>query len=116
MPPKAPGLDGLSTYIFKHCTSEIAPIHQILFTQSHNTGTLPNDWLTANITPVYKKGIPYNYRPISLTSVCSKVMEHIVFHSIIQHVQDHGILSEFQHGFRPGYPCQTQLIDFIENI
>ena len=43
-------------------------------------------------------------------------MEHIVFHSIMQHVQHYGILSEFQHGFRPGYSCQTQLIDFIENV
>ena len=70
------------------------------FTQSLNTGTLAEDWLTANITPVYKKGsrsIPSNYRPISLTSVCSKVMEHIVFHSIMQHVQHYGMLSEFQH-------------------
>ena len=39
-----------------------------------------------------------------------------VFHSIMQHVQHYGILSEFQHAFRPGYSCQTQLIDFIENI
>ena len=62
---KAPGPDGLTTYIFKHCASEIAPILQMLFTQSLNTGTLPEDWLTANITPVYKKGsrsIPSNYR------------------------------------------------------
>ena len=61
----------------------------MLFMQSLNTGTLPEDWLTANITSVYKKGsrsIPSNYKPISLTSVCSKVMEHIVFHSIMQHV------------------------------
>ena len=43
---KAPGPDGLTTYIFKHCTFEIAPILQILFTQSLNTGTLPEDWLT----------------------------------------------------------------------
>ena len=67
----------------------------MLFTQSLNTSTLPEDWLTANITPVYKKGsrsIPSNYRPISLTAVCSKVMEHIVFHSIMQHVQHYGIL------------------------
>ena len=42
-------------------------------------------------------------------------MEHI-FQSIMQHVQNYGILSEFQHGFRPGYSCPTQLIDFIENI
>ena len=80
---KAPGLDGLITYIFKHCASEIAPILQMLFTQSLNTGTLPKDWLTVNITPVYKKG---SRSIISLTFVCSKVMEHIVFHSIMQHV------------------------------
>ena len=91
----------------------------MLFTQSLNTGTLPEDWFTANISPVYKKGcrsIPSNYRPISLTSVCSKVMEHIVFHSIMQHVQHDGILSEFQYCFRSGYSCQTQLIDFIKHI
>ena len=43
-------------------------------------------------------------------------MEHIVFHSIMQHVQHYSILSEFQHGFRPEYSCQTRLISFIENI
>ena len=78
-----------------HCASEIAPILQMLFTQSLNTSTLPEDWLTANITPVYKKGsrsIPSNCRPISLTSICSNVIEHIVFHSIMQHVQHCGIL------------------------
>ena len=77
------------------CASKIAPILQMLFMQSLNTGTLPEDWLTANITPLYKKGsrsIPSNYRTISLTPVYSKVMEHIVFHSIMQHVQLYGIL------------------------
>ena len=86
---KAPGPDVLTTYIFKRGASEIASILRMLFTQSLNTSTLPEDWLTANITPVYKKGsrsIPSNYRPISLTSVCSKVMERIVFHSIMQRV------------------------------
>ena len=43
-------------------------------------------------------------------------MEHILFHSIMEHLQNYNILSEFQNGFRPGYSCQTQLIDFIENI
>ena len=54
--------------------------------------------------------VAIHYNCLSLTSVCSKVMEHIVFHLIMQHVQHYGILSEFQHGFRPGYSCQTQLI------
>ena len=88
---KAPGPDGLTPYIFKHCAFEISPILQMLFTQSLNTGTLPEDWLTANITPVYKKGsrsMTSNYRPISLTFVFSKVIEHIVcisFNHAAQH-------------------------------
>ena len=40
---KAPGPDVLTTYIFKHCASKIAPILQMHFTQSLNTGTLPKD-------------------------------------------------------------------------
>ena len=37
-----------------------------------NTGTLPKDWVCANVIPVYKRGdkqAPSNYRPISLTSI-----------------------------------------------
>ena len=63
VPGKAPGPDSLPTYIFKYCASEIAPILQVLYTQSLSTGTLPGDWLTSNILPVYKKGsksIPSN--------------------------------------------------------
>ena len=51
-----------------------------------NTGSIPSDWLLANVTPAYKKGnkdLCINYRPIFLTSVCSKVMEHLIYHSII---------------------------------
>jgi len=61
---------------------------QVMFTQSLNLSTLPNDWLTANNIPAFKKGskgVPANYRPISLTIVCCKVMEHIIFHSIMDH-------------------------------
>ena len=33
----------------------LAPVLQVIYTQSYRTGILPNDWLTANIVPVYKK-------------------------------------------------------------
>ena len=41
VPGKAPGPDGLPTYIFKYCASEIAPILQVLYTQSLSTDTVP---------------------------------------------------------------------------
>ena len=69
--------------------------------------------------PVFKKGNrsnPSNYRPISLTSSCCKVFEHIVFHSIMDHLQLNNILINNQHGFRSGFSCQTQLISLIEDV
>ena len=53
---------------------------------------------------------------LSVTSSCCKVFEHIIFHSIMDHVQLNNILIDNQHGFRPGFSCQTQLISLIEDI
>lgn len=41
-------------------------------------------------------------------------MEHIIYHSIINHLEDHNILSPNQHGFRKERSCETQLINTIE--
>ena len=78
---KLPGPDEIHPLVLKHCSYEIVPILKVIFTQILNT-----DWLLANVTPVYKKGnkdFHVNCHPISLTSVCFKVMEHVIYHSII---------------------------------
>jgi len=116
---KASGPDNIHSYILKNCANEISPILQIIFTQSLNTGRLPSDWLVANVCPVFKRGSrsnAANYRPISLTSVCSKVMEHIIYHSIMEHLNSNNILIDSQHGFRSQHSCVTQLISLIEDL
>ena len=75
--------DHISPYILKHCADEIMPILYVIFNQSLSTSLLPNDWLKSNICPVHKKGNHSNvnnYQPISLTSTCAKIMEHIIYH------------------------------------
>ena len=60
----------------------------------------------ADVVAIYKKGdrnTPANYRPVSLTSITCKTLEHIVFGSIMEHLDHHGILNHFQHGFRFEY-------------
>ena len=116
---KASGPDRVSPYILKHCAEELSPVLQIIFTQSLSTGVLPLDWLSANICPVYKKGSrssPCNYQPISLTPICSKIMEHVIYHSIMNHLNLNNILIDNQHGFRANHSCTTQLIAFIEDV
>ena len=74
--------------------------------------TLPCDWSKAMVVPVHKKSnkdSPANYRPISLTCLACKLMEHIVLSHLNTHLSANGILSPLQHGFRAGMSCETQL-------
>ena len=81
--------------------------------QSQDTGDLPLDWRQANISPIYKKGAttsPANYRPVSLTSNCCKLLEHIIDSQIMRHLSKHKILADHQHAFRKARSCESQLI------
>lgn len=64
------------------------------------------------ISPIYKKGAKgeaANYRPISLTCVTSKLLEHIICSQVRAHLDTHNILASYQHGFRAKHSCETQL-------
>ena len=85
-PHKATGPDGIPSRLLKETAYQMAPLLTFIFQSSLDQGKLPSDWKLTNITPLYKKGSrtdPSNFRPISLTSVCCKVLEHIIHSSII---------------------------------
>jgi len=42
-------------------------------------------------------------------------MEHIVYSSVSKHLEYHGMLTPRQHGFRPGFSCETQLVSCISD-
>ena len=96
-----------------------AAIELIIFDQSLNSGDLPADWTLANVAPIFKKGSKLqavNYRPVSLTCITCKLFEHIVCKHILGHLEEHGILTDLQHGFRTGRSCETQLITTFQDI
>ena len=105
---KAPGPDGLPDRMLQECAAEIAPAITAIFQKSVDSGELPEDWKDANVTPVFKKGDRHsaeNYRPISLTCVLSKQLEHIICHHMLNHLDKHQVLTSLNHGFRSGYSC-----------
>ena len=64
----------------------------------------------AYITAVFKKGERYaavNYRPISLTCIACKLMEHIITSHTMSHLERNNILCQEQLGFRRGRSCET---------
>ena len=116
---KAAGPDNIRPKILKELAPEIAPILTIIFRKSLETGEVPPDWRSANVRPVYKKGDRHkaeNYRPISLTCICCKLMEHIITSHIMNHADKNNILYPLQHGFRSKRSCETQLIEFIDEV
>ena len=118
-PFKAFGPDRLKPRVLKELSSEIAPILKLIFCKSLETGVIPSDWKNANVTPIFKKGSksnPENYRPISLTCICSKIMEHIIVSNIMCHAEINKILSNNQHGFRKQLSCETQLLSFVQEL
>ena len=116
---KAAGPDDLPCHVLREMASEIAPVLTVIFNQSLSSGELPEDWLKANVAPIFKKGninLPENYRPVSLTSVCCKILEHIILRQMLDHFDTHSILTSLQHGFRAARSCATQLIITINDL
>ena len=118
-PNKASGPDEISPRLLKELHAEIAPILAKIYRSSLSTGIVPDDWKIALVAPVYKKGPkckPSNYRPISLTCIASKLIEHILVSNIITHFDSQNLLNSFQHGFRSKHSCETQLVSFTQEI
>ena len=113
------GIKKVKPIVLKELRHEIPPIICLLFERSLSTGVFPSDWTKAGISPLFKKGDkgdPANYRPLSLTCILCKVMEHIIASNLARHFNNHQILYELQHGFRDKRSSETQLIQLVEDL
>lgn len=116
---KSGGPDLLSCKILKLFAVLIAPCLTKIFQYSISSLAIPSIWKVAKIKPIFKKGskhMPTNYRPISLTCVTSKILEHIVSTTIHTHLDSNNILTDSQHGFRNGRSCDTQLVYTLNEL
>ena len=96
--------------MLRNTASSITSTLTKLFNKSLSTGEVPSEWKLSNITPVFKgKGDPCciaNYRPISLLSLPSKVLEN---NRRLKFLLANNIPSSRQFGFRPGSSTQEAL-------
>ena len=75
-------------------------------------GTVPDDMKSSKVIPLLKKGVrsdPGNYRPISILSVTSKILEKVVHEQLYQYSVNGNFLYEFQSGFRMSYSTDSCL-------
>jgi hypothetical protein len=76
-PYKTVGVDKVHPTVLKECSKSMARPLSIIYNRSYADSIIPELWLRANVTPIFKKRDkldPANYRPVSLTSIACKVM------------------------------------------
>ena len=111
---KAAGPDAIRPIVLKELSQVIAPLVTAM-----DTGMVPSDWKKAQVCPLFKKSSkqdPANYRPISLTFILCKTMEHIIASSLTKHFNQNDILYDLQHGIRERRSCETQLLQLINDL
>ena len=85
-PHKTHGHDGISIWMVKFCNLTITKPLSIIYKNSLQQGVFPDDWKKGNIIPVHKKNskqIVNSCRPVSLLPICSKIIEKLIFDSIM---------------------------------
>lgn len=115
----ASGWDRITTTILKQNINSLVPPITHLCNLSLETGKFPDIFKRAVVCPVYKTGNknePTNYRPISLLSNLSKILEKIVNKRIVKYLQNKNLLSDSQFGFREGRSTEDAVLTLTTKI
>ncbi|KAI8483110.1 hypothetical protein Bbelb_391290 [Branchiostoma belcheri] len=112
---KSGGHDKITPRLLRLVADPISVPLTRLYNKSLLLGQVPTEWKKANVTPIHKAGnrhLTNNYRPISLLSTVSKVLETLVNKRLTAHVNR--ILTDNQSGFRPLDNTTLQLTRLVE--
>ena len=116
---KASGPSSIPTKIFKTFAKPLSKQLADLINLSFSTGKLPSSLKIAKVIPVFKNGDKLdcnNYRPISLISNISKIMEKLMHSRLYLYLERNNIFYNLQFGFRNGHSTTIALLEITEKI
>ena len=116
---KSIGPNSIPTKLLKILSLHICSPLSDIINDSFQSGTFPEKLQLAKVIPLFKKGCPLtasNYRPISLLSVFSKIIEKVMYKRLYDFLELHNILYNFQFGFRASHSINHALISLTEMI
>ena len=99
--------------MIKIAAYELSPIFTNIYNESISTGVVPDILKISRITRIYKSGDtnePHNYRPISIQSVSSKVLERLVYNQSDNFLEKYNILYNYQFGFRKKHSTKQAIL------
>ena len=116
---KSSGISDIAAKIFKSAFLVLIPQLVYLFNLSFSTGNFPNRWKQATVIPLFKGGdrkLVGNYRPISLLPLPGKLIEKIAHNKLSSFLEEQGVLSDRQNGFRKGFSTASAVSDLTDDI
>jgi len=115
----SPDLDGISLALLKSIALEISIPLGHIFNLSLTNGVFPEKLKSSRVVPIFKAGDPTscdNYRPISLVSAISKILEKTVAAKLTEHLESNNLLYEHQYGFLKGKSTEHNLLHLTNKI
>lgn len=117
---KAPGQDRIRNNLLKQMSTHGFQYLTLIVNACLRLKYFPRRWRHAQVIPIKKPQKPSarasSYRPISLLSAISKILERVTLTRLRQHLDDNDIIPEFQHGFRSERSTVTQLMNVTGKI
>jgi hypothetical protein len=116
---KSTDMDGFSMFFIKQISDVLLKPLKHIFSISLQSGDLPYQLKIAKVVPIFKSGNANdmnNYRPISLLSTFSKILEKIVSLRLGTFLENNNLLKPNQFGFRKGHStaqAMTKLLNFV---
>ncbi|WP_419615719.1 reverse transcriptase family protein [Thiolapillus sp.] len=120
-PAKSCELDPIPTTLLYDNLDILLPTITNIINTSLTTGIVPRGLKTAIVKPLLKKpsldkNLLKNYRPISNLPFLSKILEKVVLHKLLSHLQANNLCNPFQSAYRAGHSTETALLRVINDI
>ena len=116
---KATGLDQLPARFLRDGADVIVPAFTHIVNLSIRLGKVPSDMKGARVVPLHKKNSTLevgNYRPVSILSVASKILEKVAYDQLIEYLNNKRLIYNLQSGFRPSFSTDSCLMYLNDTI
>ena len=118
-PKSSSGDDGIPAKVMKRTMNLIIEPLTFIINLSLTTGIFPNQLKLAKVLPIFKSGdplLPSNYRPISLLSTFSKIIERVMFNKMQSFFEVSNTLYTHQYGFRSNHNTIHPIIHLLSHV
>ena len=116
---KSSGPSSIPVKLLKIASPSIVPHLVNIINISFKTGCFPAAVKLAKVIPIFKAGSKLdinNYRPISLLSVFSKIIEKLMYSRLYSFLEAHNVIDNSRFGFQKNKSTQHSLIEIVEKI